>query len=369
MKKLQIAFVFIVIAIAGTINLNAEIVTCKDGSQYDVLSIVKSNAMGIVVNTTVNAHGQDKAWIPYNIMKPEDQKRFGFDQQKFDDYVRKMAEGDKTLADDPDATPNYRIPQVTGTVTQYVIPQTTTPAQYCQQQMQKNQVRVNSDQGTRGTTPIIAGKVSDPAIATTTSAYAAVVSTQQAVASVPGAGVAVSPKRFDVNTPIGNVVISPYGIAVNTPVTNVGVSTNYIGVQTPIASIALTPGPLPCYECAPVVPIVPAQIPLVGVPIGGYGYDYAPIITNVPAVNAVGIQAGPVVVYSDGYQPTFVNYTGTFLPWCQSYGFGTYGYSANNGWRYGYGIIPSYYGWGGPNVFGGARGGCYSGGGWTQYSR
>ncbi len=400
MKKLQIAFWATVIAMAVTITLNAEIVTCKDGTPYDVLSIVKTNAMGIVVNTPVNESGQDKAWISYMNMTPADQKRFGFDPKTFDDYVRKMAEGDKTLADDPSATPNYRTPTAYGTVTQYVIPQTTTREQYLQQQVQNNPVQGNqvSVQGVNGVSPV-AGGVKVQAVAVAAPASYAGLSTQEAKASVPGAAVGVSPSGVGINTPIANIGVSPNGIAVNTPVTNVGVTKDYIGVQTPIGGIKLSAGPVPepVYYSVPASTvqisainigppvIAPVQIPLIGIPVVPAGavippvVVYSPVITAVDCPQPVGkaidgtIYSNPII-YAGTVQQPVINYAGTFNPWMQSYGYGTFGYSANYGWSgnpwyYRGSCYGSYSGWGAPNVFGGTRAAASTGGGWTQYSR
>jgi hypothetical protein len=400
MKKLQFVFVFIVIAMTGKITLNAEIVTCKDGSQYDVLSVFKTNAIGIVVNTTVNTRGQNKAWISYMNMTPADQKRFGFDPQKFDDYVQKMAGGDKTLADDPSATPNYRTPKAIGTVTQYVIPQTTTREQYLQRQMQNNPVQGNqvSGQGVNGVSPV-AGDVKVQAVAVAAPASYAGLSTQEAKASAPGAAAGISPSGVGINTPIANIGVSPYGVAVNTPVTNVGVTKDYIAVQTPIGGISLVPGPVPesVYYSVPASTvqisagnfgspaIVPAQIPLIGIPVVPAGavippvVVYSPVITAVDCPQPVGkaidgtIYANPVIYVGTVQQPV-INYAGAFNPYMTTSGFGTFGYSANYGWSgnpwyYRGSSYGSYSGWGAPNVFGGTRAAEYTGGGWTQYSR
>ena len=398
MKKLQIAFWAIVIAMAITSTLNAEIVTCKDGTPYDVLSIVKTNAMGIVVNTTVNERGQNKAWISYMNMTPADQKRFGFDQKVYDDYLMKMAGGDKTLADDPSATPNYRTPKAIGTVTQYVIPQTTTREQYLQRQNNPVQCNQVSVQGVNGVSPI-ASDVKVQAVAVAAPASYAGLSTQEAKASVPGAAVGVSPSGVGINTPIANIGVSPYGIAVNTPVTNVGVTKDYIGINTPIGGIKLSVGPVPepVYYLAPTsavqisavnigTPVIaPAQIPLIGIPVVPAGavippvVVYSPVITAVDCPQPVGkaidgtIYANPVI-YAGTVQQPVINYAGTFNPFMTSYGFGTFGYSANYGWSgnpwyYRGSSYGSYSGWGAPNVFGGTRAAEYTGGGWTQYSR
>lgn len=400
MKKLQIALWVIVIAMAVTVTLNAEIVTCKDGSQYDVLSVVKSNAMGIVVNTTVNSRGQDKAWISYINLTPADQKRFGFDQKAYDDYLAKMAGGDKTLADDPTATPNYRTPKAIGTVTQYVIPQTTTREQYLQRQMQNNPVQGNqvSVQAVNGVSPV-AGDVKVQAVPVAAPASYAGLSTQEAKASALGAAVGVSPSGVGINTPIANIGVSPNGIAVNTPVTNVGVTKDYIGFQTPIGGIKLSAGPVPepVYYSVPASTvqisavnlgppvIVPAQIPLIGIPVVPAGavippvVVYSPVITAVDCPQPVGkaidgtIYSNPVI-YAGTVQQPVINYAGAFNPYMTASGFGTFGYSANYGWSgnpwyYRGSSYGSYSGWGAPNVFGGTRGAEYTGGGWTQYSR
>ena len=398
MKKLQIAFWATVIAMAVTFTLNAEIVTCKDGTPYDVLSIVKSNAMGIVVNTTVNSRGQDKAWISYMNMTPADQKRFGFDQKKYDDFLDKMAGGDKTLADDPSATPNYRTPKAIGTVTQYVIPQTTTREQYLQRQNNPVQCNQVSAQGVNGVSPITSDvKVQAVAVAAPVS-YAGL-STQEAKASVPGAAAGISPSGVGINTPIANIGVSPYGIAVNTPVTNVGVTKDCIGLQTPIGGIKLSVGPVPepVYYSVPASTVqisavnlgspapVPVQIPLIGIPVVPAGavippvVVYSPVITAVDCPQPVGkaidgtIYANPVI-YAGTVQQPVINYAGAFNPYMTASGFGTFGYSANYGWSgnpwyYRGSSYGSYSGWGAPNVFGGTRAAEYTGGGWTQYSR
>lgn len=400
MKRFQTTVVIIAVAMTTLLNVNAEIITGKDGSRYDVLSVAKTNAMGIVVNTTVNARGQNKAWIPYNNMTPADQQRFGFDQVKYDDYLRKMAEGDKTLADNPNAIPNYRTPKPIGTVTQYVIPQTTTREQYLQQ-LQDNQVQENqaNAQNNNGNTSAVATG------ATSQTARSAGMSTQTAMASIPGSGVAISPSGIGINTPIVNLGVSPYGVVVNTPVTNVGVTTNCIAVQTPIGGIALTPGPVPepmYYPATPavgvinnvqIVPasrsIIPAQIPLIGVPVVPAGAVIPPVVIYSPAITAIDCPqptypvsvdsyvAGPVyanpVIYTGTVQQPVINYAGAFNPWMQSYGYDTYGYSANYGWSgnpyyYNGSCYSGYRGWGG-NVWGGYRGGSYNGGGWGWYCR
>ncbi|MEI8245645.1 MAG: hypothetical protein WCI51_07440 [Lentisphaerota bacterium] len=393
MKTLQITVRVIAVAMTAVLNLNAEIITGKDGTKYDVLSICKTNAIGIVANTTVNARGQNMAWISYNNMNPADQKRFGFDQAKYDAYILKMAGTDQSS--DNVAAEAPRTPIAAGTPRpQYVIPKTTTREQYLQQQMQNNPIQGNqaSVQGVSGVSPVIAGGVNAQAAAVATPATYAGLSTQEAKASMPGAAVGVSPSGIGINTPVANIGISPYGVAVNTPVTNVGVTKDYIGVQTPVGGIAITPGPVPepvYYPVAPaavvnnvpVVPvagaIVPAQIPLVGIPAVSPApvVVYSPVITAVdcpqpvyPVVN--GYVAGPVysnpVITAGTVQPV-INYSGAYLAYMSNYGYGysTYGWSANGGWRYGYGNYPCYRGWGGGG-WGGYRGGCYSGGGWGR---
>jgi hypothetical protein len=409
MKKLQSVFGTIAIITIFVFNINAEIITLRDGETHDVLSIAKQHPIGVVVNTTPNPsrHGRTMAWLPYNNMTPADQQRFGFDQKKYDDYLQKMAEGDKTLADAPNATPNYRTPKAIGTVTQYVIPQTTTREQYLQQQMQNNPIQGNqaSVQGASVVSPVVAGGVNSQAVAVATPSTYAGLSTQEAKASVPGGAVSVSPQGVGINTPIANVGISPYGVAVNTPVTNAVVSTNVVGVQTPVGGIYLTPGPVPepMYYPAPTVvgsaggvpliysqPVsgpstIPDQIPLMGIPVGSAIQPvviYSPVITatncpqpTYPVVN--GYVAGPVyanpVVYTGTVQQPVINYAGAFNPWMQSYGYSTYGYSANYGWSgnpyyYNGSCYGGYRGWGGGG-WGGYRGGAYSGGGWYPYCR
>ncbi len=389
MKTLQITVMVIAVAMTAGLNLNAEIITGKDGTKYDVLSICKTNAIGVVANTTVNERGQNMAWIPYNNMNPTDQKRFGFDQAKYDAYILKMAGADQSSDNVAAETP--RTPVAAGTARpQYVIPKTTTREQYLQQQMQNNPIQGNqaSVQGVSGVSPVIAGGVNAQAAAVATPATYAGLSTQEAKASMPGAAVGVSPAGIGINTPVANIGISPYGVAVNTPVTNVGVAKDYVGIQTPVGGIAITPGPVPepvYYTVAPasvvnnvhVVPvagaIVPAQIHLVGIPVGSPApvVVYSPVVTAVdcpqpvyPVVN--GIVAGPVysnpVVAAGTVQPV-INYSGAYLAYMSNcgYGYSTYGWSANYGWRYGYGNYPCYRGWGG-----GGWGGCYSGGGWGR---
>lgn len=405
MKKFTFLCSIVVMAIIG-LSVNAEIITGKDGTTYDVLSVAKTNAIGIVVHTTVNSRGQNKAWIPYNNMTPADQQRFGFDQKKYDDYLQKMAEGDKTLADDPNTTPTYRTPKAIGTVTQYVIPQTTTREQYLQRQMQNNPIQGNqaSVQGASGVSPVVAAGVNSQAVAVATPATYAGISTQEAKVSMPGATVGVTPQSVGINTPIGNIGVSPYGVAVNTPITNAVVSTNVIGIQTPIAGVYLSRGdvPEPMYVpmAQPVIynqqvvqvpayqqTIVPAQIPLVGIPVITAGtVSTAPVVVYASQINAVacpqpvypvgsdGYVVGPVyanpVLYTGTIQQPVVNYAGAYVPYMSNsgYGYSTFGWSANYGWRYGNGIYPSYWGMGGMG-WGGFRGSSCAGGGWPPTIR
>ena len=171
------------------------------------------------------------------------------------------------------------------------------------------------------------------------------------------AAVGVSPSGIGINTPIANIGVSPYGVAVNTPVTNVGVTKDYIGVQTPIGGIKLSTGPVPepVYYSVPastvqisaVNPgtqvIVPAQIPLIGIPVVPAGAVILPVVVYSPVITAgdcpqpVGkaidgtIYSNPVI-YAGAVQQSVINSAGTFNPYMTASGFGTFGYSANYGW-------------------------------------
>ncbi len=400
MKTLQITVRVIAVAMTAVLNLNAEIIAGKDGTKYDVLSICKTNAIGVVANTTVNERGQNMAWISYNNMNPADQKRFGFDQAKYDAYILKMAGTDQSSDNIAAETP--RTPVAAGTPRpQYVIPKTTTREQYLQQQMQNNSIQGNqaSVQGVSGVSPVIAGGVNAQAAAVATPATYVGLSTQEAKAFMPGAAVGVSPSGIGINTPVANIDISPYGVAVNTPVTNVGVTKDYIGVQTPIGGIKLSAGPVPepVYYSVPASTvqisalnlgspaIVPAQIPLIGIPVVPAGAVIPPVVVYSPVITAgdcpqpVGkaidgtIYSNPVI-YAGTVQQPVINCAGAFNPYMTASGFGTFGYSANYGWSgnpwyYRGSSYGSYSGWGAPNVFGGTRGAEYTGGGWAQYSR